>query len=221
MSAKDVLLDRHKNLKAFMDRNPEIAKQVQIIDQDSIGFHAVIHGQTERFDFPFHSGAFREILDEGLAYFARIKYDRMTLVQRVQAGLEGTLSRTDSDNYFRDLDPDQQRAVLERFFPAIETSEAMGEDLESEPDFYEWEFASPADARKAMALLNSATTGPKTVIVRSGAAEGFAAVLQSVGLTWQASPSSVTEEDMWPEWTGDEAADNGVEVSEKQQGVKL
>jgi hypothetical protein len=219
MSASDGFIDRHKELESFLDRNPEIARRVQIIDRDPIGFNAAIHGQPERFDFPFRSGAFQEILDEGPAYFARIKFDRMTILQRVQAGLEGTLSRTDSDNYFRDLNPDQQRAVIERLFPAIGPGEARGEEG-SEPDFYEWEFASPADARKATALLNSATTGPRTVIVRSGAAEGFAAVLQAVGLTWQASPSSVTEEDMWPEWPDDEQeADNVVEES-KEQGVK-
>ena len=49
-------------LDRFLNVNPETTKRVKVVSHDKIGFDALIDGAAERFDYPFSSGAFEEIL---------------------------------------------------------------------------------------------------------------------------------------------------------------
>ena len=115
----DTMLSKHKGLDVFMKANPEIAEKVQIIDRDKVGFTALIFGYRERFDFPFNSGAFDEILDEGVDYFVRHKFDRMDTAQRQKAGLAPIFGVFGKDalagSDFSDLSREVKDAIASQF----------------------------------------------------------------------------------------------------------
>ncbi len=58
----DTMLFRRTDLSRFFAANPEVAKRIEVLEFDQIGFDALIDGAQERFDFPFNSGAFEEIV---------------------------------------------------------------------------------------------------------------------------------------------------------------
>ena len=58
-----MMLSNHSGLTKFLKANPSIADKVVLLSTDRIGFTADVGSKKgERFDFPFHSGAFEEIL---------------------------------------------------------------------------------------------------------------------------------------------------------------
>jgi len=72
---------------------------------------------------------------------------------------------------------------------------------ETEADFIEFEFADEATAERADRHAGfTAHTGATTRQVRTeiGRVEEVRAQLESAGIAWTESESSLTEDDMWP-----------------------
>lgn len=83
-------------------------------------------------------------------------------------------------------------------------------DIEAtEADFIEFTFDNGAVASAAERCfpVDFVRSGEKTIEYRAGVhIDGIRDELTRRGLTWSESESGLTEDDMWPEWPGDEEA---------------
>ncbi len=77
--------------------------------------------------------------------------------------------------------------------------------LETEADFIEIEFPDEETAQRAGRLVSfAAHTGATTRQLRAnGFVETVRGKLEAAGIPWTESESSLTEDDMWPEWPED------------------
>lgn len=92
------------------------------------------------------------------------------------------------------------------------------DDVQEDPDFIEFEFG---DAERAIAAekafpLNVVNLGT-SLAMRSGVIEAIGdeirGKLKGLGIDWTESPSSLTEEDMWPRWPEDGDPDDDEDPS--------
>lgn len=77
---------------------------------------------------------------------------------------------------------------------------------ETEADFIEFKFADDETAVRAERCFPSdfATVGNATIAYRANdRIDGIREKLEAAGLEWIEEESSLTEDEMWPEWPGD------------------
>ena len=89
----------------------------------------------------------------------------------------------------------------------------------TEADFIEFEFPDEATAERADKVAAfAAHTGALTRQVRAeeGRVADVREHLEAAGIPWTESESSVTEEDMWPEWPGDSDGDDETDDEEDE-----
>ena len=76
----------------------------------------------------------------------------------------------------------------------------------TEADFIAFEFATPESADKAEKAFPAdfvRSTGTTVEYRAMSLIPGIRKKLEAAGLSWSESESSITEEDMWPEWPED------------------
>ena len=87
----DTMIFTANQLDRFITNNKEVAKRVKIASFDSIGFDALIDGALERFDYPFSSGDFDEILGD---------LDTYEFLKNPDSSLREVAAIVDSVRYF-------------------------------------------------------------------------------------------------------------------------